>query len=92
MSEGGGIMRAVSEPAKMFGASPELFAASAGSSFVAFFMTLNGLVWVISFAVTHTIAVMLTIRDPDVTRVLMARWRTGRARSFRRRRGNHYVP
>ena len=92
MSEGGGIMRAVSEPAKIFGAAPELFAASGGVSTLAFFITFNGLTLAVAFVFAHALAVFLTIRDPDITRVLMAWVRVGRARSFKRCRGNRYVP
>ena len=92
MAEAGGIMRAVSEPPKVFGAAPELFAASGGLATLAFFATFNGLTLAVVFAAAHAVVVLLTIRDPDLPRVLMAWFRTGRASSFRQCRGNSYVP
>lgn len=90
--EGGGIFRAVSEPMKLLGAAPDLTKGSAGVAILVFLITLNGLNGMIAFGICHLIAVALTTRDPDITRIMMAWGRTRRARAFYRVKGNKYVP
>lgn len=92
MSHGTPFLRAVSEPVKLLGATPDLTKAAAVIGVVAFMVSFNGLYGMMGFAIAQAVAISLTLKDPDIARTWKARVWTPRVRSFWRSKGNHYVP
>lgn len=92
MADGTPFPRALSEPVKLLGATPDLTKGAIGVGIVAYLVSLNGLYGMIGFAVAQAVAVSLTLKDPDISRTWKARVWTPRVRSFWRVKGNRYVP
>lgn len=92
MSDRAPFLRAVSEPVKLLGATPDLTKGAAAVGVVAFIVTLNGLYGMVGFALAQAVAISLTLKDPDIARTWKARVWTPRVRSFWRVKRNLYVP
>lgn len=92
MSDGTPFLRAVSEPVKLLGATPDLTKGAAAVGVVAFMVSFNGLYGMLGFAIAQAVAISLTLKDPDISRTWKARVWTPRVRSFWRVKGNLYVP
>lgn len=86
------FLRAVSEPVRLMGATPDLTKGAAAIAILTYFLTLNGLYAMIAFAIGQMLAAALTLRDPDISRTWRARAWTPRTRSFWGGAGNLYVP
>lgn len=99
-SEGGVILRAVTNPTVLLGAAPDLTKVSGGLGVMAYLLTLNGFYGGVAFALAHALALYLSIRDPDCVEVLRAWARVRRFQglsfacvpAFHPVKGNRYVP